>query len=162
MFANKTKVSAYPFHAKSTTQPSIQNSVALKNYLEETKLEFFSTVLRPERDNISANERKALLAQYRINLQKADKGTTTVIMDTVQKIQEGLQQLSDDKFYKPITSIVLDTARKVNAIVNKLFRNIDKMTYKWLKIGLKQPEFYTLTKIHKKTSVGRPIFTSYS
>ena len=33
------------------------------------------------------------------------------------------------------------------------------MTLKWLTIGLKQPripEFYTLTKIHKKTPVGRP------
>ena len=33
------------------------------------------------------------------------------------------------------------------------------MTHKWLTIGLKQPrisEFYTLTKIHKKTQVGRP------
>ena len=50
-------------------------------------------------------------------------------MDTAQKIQEGLQQLWDGNFYKPLTSpIVLDTARKVNAIVKKLLRtgNIDK------------------------------------
>ena len=90
-------------------------------------------------------------------------------MDTPQKIQEGLQQLSDDKFYKPVTSsIVLDTARKVNAMVKKLFSsgNIDKMTYKWLTIiGLKQPripEFYTLTKTHKKTHVGKPIVSGSS
>ena len=34
------------------------------------------------------------------------------------------------------------------------------MTLKWLTIGLKQPripEFYTPTKIHKKTPLGRPI-----
>ena len=34
------------------------------------------------------------------------------------------------------------------------------MTHKWLTISLKQPripEFYTLTKIHKKTPVSRPI-----
>ena len=34
------------------------------------------------------------------------------------------------------------------------------MTHKWLTIGLKQRrilEFYTLTKLHKKTPVGRPI-----
>ena len=39
------------------------------------------------------------------------------------------------------------------------------MTHKWLTIGLKQPripEFYTLTKIHKKTSVGRPIVSGSS
>ena len=34
------------------------------------------------------------------------------------------------------------------------------MTHKWLTIGLKEPripEFYTLTKNHKKKPVGRPI-----
>ena len=39
------------------------------------------------------------------------------------------------------------------------------MTHKWLTIGLKQPrtpEFYTLTKIQKKTPVGRPIVSGSS
>ena len=39
------------------------------------------------------------------------------------------------------------------------------MTHKWLTIGLKQPrisEFYTLTKIDKKTPVGRPIVSCSS
>ena len=38
--------------------------------------------------------------------------------------------------------------------------HIDLMTLKWLTIGLKRPhipEVYTLTKIHKKTPVSRPI-----
>ena len=89
-------------------------------------------------------------------------------MDTAQKIEEGLKQLSDDNFYKPLASpIVLKTAKKVNDIVNKLFRsgNIDTMTHKWLKIGLKKPripEFYTLTKIHKKIPVDRPIVSGRS
>ena len=60
-----------------------------------------------------------------------------------------------------------DTARKVKEMVNKLYRSghIDTMTHKCLTIGLKQPriqEFYTLTKIHKKTSVGRPIVSGSS
>ena len=69
-------------------QPPIQNSVALENYLEETKLELASIVFNPQNDNISANERKAINTLKRnseINLKKADKGTTTVIMDTAQK-----------------------------------------------------------------------------
>ena len=52
-------------------------------------------------------------------------------MNTVTKIEEGSQQLSDDKFYKHLTNpIVLNTAQKVNRIVNKLSLpgNIDKMT----------------------------------
>ena len=58
-------------------------------------------------------------------------------------------------YYKPLTSpVVLNTAQKVNRMVNKLFRsgNIDTMTHKWLTIGLKQPrvpEFYTLTNTGK-------------
>ena len=60
-----------------------------------------------------------------------------------------------------------DTARKVKELVNKLYRSghIDLMTHKWLTIGLKQPripEFYTLTKIHKETPVGRPIVSGSS
>ena len=112
-----------------------------------------------------------LLAHKRnskINLEKDDKGTTTVILDTAQKIDEGLQQLSNDKFYKPLSSpIVQDTARKVKELVNKLCRSghIVLMTHKWLTIGLKQPripELYTLTKIHKKTPVSRPIVSGSS
>ena len=53
-------------------------------------------------------------------------------MNTVTKIDEGSQQLlSDDKFYKPLTNpIVLNTAQKVNRIVNELSLpgNIDTMT----------------------------------
>ena len=170
MFAKKQKTSAHPFHVKSTWQPPVQNSVALENYLEETKLGIASAIFRPQFDNISANERNAISALKRnskINLKKADKETTTVILDTAQKIDEGLQLLSNDRFYKPLSSpIVHNTARKAKELVNKLFRSghIDEMTHKWLTIGLKQPripEFYTLTKIHKKTLVSR-LFVSVS
>jgi len=122
MFANKRKTSAHPFHVKSTWQPPFQNSVALENYLEETKLELASAVFRPQIDNISANERNAISALKRnskINLKKANNRTTTVILDTAQKIDKGLEQLSNDKFYKPLPSPILqDTARRVNEIVN--------------------------------------------
>ena len=139
--------------------------------MEETKLEIASAIFRTQIDNISANERNAISALKRnskITLKKADKGTTTVILDTAHKIDEGLQQLSNDKFYKPLSSpIVQDIARKVKELINKLYRSgyIDLMTHKWLTIGLKQPripEFYTLTKIHKKTLVGRPIVSGRS
>ena len=44
LFANKKKTTAHPFHVKSTWQPPIQNSVALENYLEDTKLELAGIV----------------------------------------------------------------------------------------------------------------------
>jgi len=135
--------------------------------LEETKHVIASEIFRPQFDNISANERNAISAlkcNSKINLKKADKGTTTVILDTAQIRNEGSEQLSNDKFYKPISSpIVHNTARKAKELVNKLYRSghIDLMTHKWLiTICLKQPripEFCTLTKIHKKRPVGRPI-----
>ena len=106
---------------------------------------------------------KALNANSDINLKKADKGTTTVVMDTTNKIQEGYEQVCNEKFYKPLKEpIVSQTAVKVKTIVNTLFSNghIDKMTYKWLNSGQNPPripEFYTLTKIHRPTPVGRPI-----
>ena len=55
-------------------------------------------------------------------------------MDTAQKVEESLKQLSDDNFYKPLASPT-GLPKKVNDIVNKLFRsgNLDTMTYKWLK-----------------------------
>ena len=60
-----------------------------------------------------------------------------------------------------------DTAREVKELANKLYcsGHIDLMTHKWLTISLKQPhipEFYMLTKIHKKTSVCRPIVSGSS
>lgn len=62
IFADKRKTSAHPFHVKSTQQPPVQNSVALENYLEETKLKLASTVFRPQIDNISA-KKEMLFAQ---------------------------------------------------------------------------------------------------
>ena len=91
------------------------------------------------------------------------KNYHVVVMDTTQKIEEGLEQVSNEKFYKPLEEpIVSQTAAKVKTIVNTLSANghIDKMTYQWFNSGqnaLRIPEFYTLTKIHKPTPVGRPI-----
>ncbi|XP_068707910.1 GFP-like non-fluorescent chromoprotein [Montipora foliosa] len=77
-------------------------------------------------------------------------------MNTKQKIQDGLQQVSKEHFYKPLTR------PKVITIINALFANghIDQMTHKWLSLVQNQPqipEFYTLTKIHKAILVSRPI-----
>jgi hypothetical protein len=65
MFADKCKASAHPFHVKSTWQPPVQNSVALENYLEHTKLKLASAVFCPQIDNISENERNAISALKR-------------------------------------------------------------------------------------------------
>ena len=161
-----SKSNIHPFYVRSNWQPPPQPSVALENNLEQTKLEIANITFTDVKDNLSANQRRALetlKTNSEINLKKADKGTTTVIMDTTQKIEEGIEQVSNEKFYKPLEEpIVSQTAAKVKTIVNTMFANghIDKMTYKWLNSGQNPPripEFYTLTKIHKSNPVSRPI-----
>ena len=80
---------------KSTSQQPVQNSVALENYLEETKLEIASAIFHPQIDNISANEKNAITAlrcNSKITHKIADKRTKTIILNTAHKIDEGLQQ----------------------------------------------------------------------
>ena len=74
----------HPFHVKSKWQPPPQPSVALESYLEHTKFEIASITFSNEKDNLSARQREALKTlstNKEINLKKADKGATTVIMD---------------------------------------------------------------------------------
>jgi len=140
--------------------------VALESYLERTKHDIASVVFSDTKDNLTAKQRQTLntlRANKRVNLKRADKGTTTVVMDTVEKIKEGNEQVSNKKFYIPLSEpIVSSTTTKIKALVNTLLKEkqIDAMTHKWLNQGQnlpRIPEFYTLTKIHKPVPVGRPI-----
>lgn len=70
-----------------------------------------------------------------VNLKRADKGNTTVCMDTPDKIKEGNEQIQNEEFYSPLLEpIVSSTTTQVGAIVNSLFKDghIDTMTHKWL------------------------------
>ena len=156
----------HPFHVKSNWQPPPQPSVALGNYLERTKYEIATISFCDTQDNLSAKEwesLKKLRANTKVNIKKAEKGNTTVVMDTQRKITEGSDQVYDTNYYTPLQEpIVASTANKVKLIVNKLYVNkhIDETTFKWLNNSQNPPripEFYTLTKIHKPNLAGRPI-----
>ena len=83
-------------------------------------------------------ERKALRelrSNSEIIITKADKGTTTVIMNKTDKIQEGQVQLDDRRNYMPLeTPMVQETSRRVEEIINDLHQgnHIDAMTKRWL------------------------------
>ena len=165
LFADRNS-KPHPFHVKSNWQPPPQPSVALENYLERTKYEIATISFCDTQDNLSAKEREALKklrANTKVNIKKADKGNTTVVMDTQRKITEGCDQVYDTNYYTPLQEpIVASTANKVKLIVNKLYVNkhIDETTFKWLNYSQNPPripEFYTLTKIHKPNLAGRPI-----
>ena len=100
-----------------------------------------------------------------LNLKKADKGSTLVVMDKQDKIQEGQVQINDLNNYRPLNNpMVTQTQIKVSRLISELHHGnyIDDMTRKWLlqtPTPPRIPEFYTLTKIHKPTLVGRPIIS---
>ena len=96
---------------------------------------------------------------------KADKGSTTVVMNKTDKIREGQTQIDDKNNYSPLTEpMVKETQSKVLRLITNLHheKHIDDMTKKWISktpCPPRTPEFYTLTKIHKPTLTGRPIIS---
>lgn len=167
IFHNKES-EQHPFHVKSNWEPPVQQSVALETYLEEVKVQLAEIELIKPRNNLPFKERKALRelrSNSEIIIKKADKGTTTVIMNKTDKIQEGQVQLDDRKNYMPLeTPMVQETSRRVEEIINDLHQgnHIDAMTKKWLSQTPSPPRipfFYTLTKIHKPVLTGRPIIS---
>ena len=94
----------HPLHVKSDWDPPVQPSVALETFLEEVKFELASIKLNRPKDNLSQGERKALKQLSRdknIVIKKADKGTTTVIMNRTDKLNEGQVQIDDIHNYRP-------------------------------------------------------------
>ena len=98
-------------------------------------------------------------------IKKADKGTTTVIMNRTDKLNEGQVQIDDIHNCQPLDNpMVGTTAKKVHRLIQSLLQegHIDDITAKCLSLTPDPPRisvFYTLTKIHKPTPVGRPIIS---
>ena len=158
----------HPFHIKSDWVPLVQKSVALESYLESVKIQLAEIKPSKPKNNLSRNEYKALkeLANNtEINFKKAHKGTTTVIMNKCDKIQEAQTHLDNREHHKPLKStMAVETLQRVNELVTRLHQNnyIDDMTKKWFSQTCNSPRipiFYTLTKIHKPNPVGRPIIS---
>ena len=65
-------------------KPQVQPSVALESYLEEVKIKLAELELKNIKDKLNAAERETLNTLKRdtnINLKKADKGTTSVVLN---------------------------------------------------------------------------------
>ena len=144
--------------------PQVQYSVALESYLENVKTQLAGIkVTKPKNNQVKAL--KELKNNPAINLKKADKGTTTIIMNKAEKIYKAKVQLDNRKHYERLkVPMVKTTQEKVNDLINRLHKgeHIDDMTKKWLLQTPNPPRipiFYTLTKIHKPKPVGRPIIS---
>ena len=114
----------HPFHVKSSWIPPIQRSVALETYLEEVKIKLAETPLVKPKNNLPPGEQRALkelINNKEIILKKADKGTTTVVMNRENKINEGQIQLDDRNNYQPLDKpMVRDTFQRVKHLINSL------------------------------------------
>ena len=153
---------------KSDWEPPVQPSVTLETFLEEVKLELASVEFDKPKDNISTGERQALKELSRkksIILKKSAKGNTTVLMSRQDKLNEGQALLHN---YRPLDKPMVETTtKKAQQLIKTLLSegHIDKTTAKWLSLTPDPPRipvFYTLTKIHKPTPVGRPIISGCS
>ena len=94
----------HPFHVRSYWIPPVQPSVALETSLEEVKIELAEINVSRPKDNLPQSERKALkelMNNKNIVIKKANKGTTTVVMDRENKLAEGQSQLNDRKNHQP-------------------------------------------------------------
>ena len=148
----------HPFHVRSNWIPPVQPSIALESYLEHVKLSISEIEITKPKHNLSCNEHKAvkeLQKNTAINLKHADKGSTTVILNKGDKIQEAQVQLDNRDHYHPLENpMVTETLQKVNELIAKLHngKHIDDMTKRWLSQSPNPPRipiFYPLMKIHK-------------
>ena len=135
---HKKESEQHPFHVKSNWEPPVQQSVTLETYLEEVREQLAEIELIKPRNNLAFKERtvlRELKSNSEIIIKKADKGTTTVIMNKTDKIQEGQVQLDDRKSYMPLeTPMVQETKQRIEEIINDLQQgnHIDTiMTKKW-------------------------------
>ena len=78
--------------------PPVQQSITLESYSESVKTQLVDIRINKPKNNLSRNEMaslKELKNNSAINLKKADKGTTTVIINKSNKIQEAEVQLEN-------------------------------------------------------------------
>ena len=140
--------------AANSTLGSFRN-IEVKTQLAEVR------IFKP-RNNLPHRERQAikeLEQNTNINIKKADKGTTTVIMNKEDKIREGQVLLDERENYESLAlPMVTETSLRVKTLIKALYHGnyIDEMTEKWLSLTPNPPRipvFYTLTKIHKPNPV---------
>ena len=118
----------------------------------------------------------ALRKNQNIIIKPADKGTSIVIMDKADYLQEGYRQLSNQKHYKSIADPVHPSVREdiLKVLDNlKQQKQISNKQYQYLAppSNPRERRFYLLPKIHKHKNVwtnnqkmppGRPIVSDCS
>ena len=116
---------------------------------------------------MSKRERSALQRlenRKDIVIKKADKGGATVILDSKDYLEEGVRQLSDEKYYEKLDhNPTKEHEEIVRTTIDRLVEEdeISEETAKKLyPSNSRTPLFYLLPKVHKGGCPGRPVVSS--
>ncbi|CAN7939219.1 unnamed protein product [Ixodes hexagonus] len=167
------------FHGKETEErhplsnprqwaPNSQRDKYLDLYIESVQRDILKSFKDPKkfRQNISKDERaamKALSERTDIIIKPADKGGAVVVLNKTDYLEEGMRQLNDRSFYKPLDT---DPTDEYKAILKNTLQQLnqtkmlDDRTFRALiSLHPRPGTFYTLPKIHKPNNPGRPIIS---
>ena len=121
-------------------------------------------------DNFTRSERIALsnlMDRTDIVINKADKGSTVVVLDRQQYVEDDLKHLSDTTVYQPLTADITPSIKR--SICTKLHGlYVTGMLDKQMRVFCEPPKehrtssLYFLKKIHKNPMGIRPIVSSCS
>ena len=163
------------FKKKSTwSPPDKMIHQTIRDTIIQMESEIKSLQIRKENPNLKKSELKALKQLKKdtnVIIKPADKGSSTVIMDAQEYINEGIRQLSIVNHYRKLKEpIFRKTAVSIEKVLHQILRKtrISHAQYEYLKPGEKPRErrLYFLPKIHKpmdkwpvpnKMPPGRPI-----
>ena len=174
MFHGKNR-EVHPFYVKSDWNPPVQPSVALESYLEEVKSQLAEIKITKPKNNLSRKEHEALTELKQntdINLKKADKGSTTVVMNKTDKIREGQIQIEDKHNYRPLSEpMVKETHSKVLRLItdlqrenhngNRNTRELNKLSVVHFKGSAQLTQFPPLLNINCTEAYLGPLYRSY-
>ena len=156
-YGKEEVVNNHPFIMKSGYTPSLANT-AIENYIFATKIELGRIHIKNFKDNLTKAERMALqsLKQKKdIVIKKADKNSSTVLLEKDKYIEQALNQLNDGIHYEQIAnSHTTDICQLIENKVRELHAQsyIDDITLNYLLNTDKKPQvgrLYLLPKIHK-------------
>ncbi|VDI73168.1 peptide-methionine (R)-S-oxide reductase [Mytilus galloprovincialis] len=157
-YGNENVINNHPFTMKSGYTPNLANT-AIENYIFATKIELGRIHLHKFKDNLTKSERMALqsLKQNKeIVIKKADKNSSTVILDKKNYIEQALSQLNDGIHYEQIAiSHCTEIYNLIESKVKILHEqsHIDDISLRYLldtKVEKIQVcRLYLLPKIHK-------------
>ena len=151
VFENIGPFEHHEFKNPSDFEPK-QNPRSLETFIDMNEMELSKVIFGKNRpENITLGERQGLqdLARNdKIDIEKADKGSSIVIMDREDYVKEGLSQLENPKFYCEKSENQTEHHNKIICdSLQDMFKcgEITKKTLEYLRQACpRTPEFYML------------------